>query len=281
MDPLCWLGFKKPLDAEDLLLLPENYRANAVVGVLEPFWADVKVYLAGTASVPAAAPAGLDQKPAAGPKSKRPSLFRVLFKEFGFLWVFSCFLYAISVAAQLAIPTFQAQIINVISGSTDGVFMPSVSSSVLARTGLIGDVSEKSMRLYGEARQFNQGRIMNLINVDIDDDVMQFHQVWIIPIQDGPVGSGKSSLLSAIIGEMAPIHTSSSTAAKPLNIYGTIAYAPQQPRILTDTVEGNILFSSGVRADDEEAKAKLHRAMDVTMLEHDMALLPAGSKTLS
>ncbi|XP_031482452.1 ABC transporter C family member 13 isoform X2 [Nymphaea colorata] len=51
----------------------------------------------------------------------------------------------------------------------------------------------------------------------------------------GEVGSGKSSLLNAILGEMQLLHGSVCT-------HGTIAYASQVPWILSGTIQDNILF---------------------------------------
>lgn len=51
----------------------------------------------------------------------------------------------------------------------------------------------------------------------------------------GKVGSGKSSLLNALIGEMSKISGKA-------NIEGRIAYAPQQPWIRNATIRDNILF---------------------------------------
>ncbi|CAE6428317.1 unnamed protein product [Rhizoctonia solani] len=52
----------------------------------------------------------------------------------------------------------------------------------------------------------------------------------------GPVGSGKTSLLSAIIGEMTRVEGS-------VRIHGKIAYAPQDAWIMNATIRENILFS--------------------------------------
>ncbi|KAI8897759.1 P-loop containing nucleoside triphosphate hydrolase protein [Globomyces pollinis-pini] len=58
----------------------------------------------------------------------------------------------------------------------------------------------------------------------------------------GNVGSGKSSLLSAIIGEMRK-------ESGKATVYGTMAYCPQQPWILTATVKDNILFGTEYNAE--------------------------------
>ncbi len=51
----------------------------------------------------------------------------------------------------------------------------------------------------------------------------------------GRVGSGKTSLLSAIIGEMTKTEGS-------ITIHGRVAYAPQNPWIMSSSVRENITF---------------------------------------
>eukprot|EP01038_Epipyxis_sp_PR26KG_P009307 gene9307-12539_t len=82
----------------------------------------------------------------------------------------------------------------------------------------------------------------------------------------GSVGSGKSSLLSAILGEMY-LHTGS------IEVNGSIAYCDQRAWILNATIEDNILFGS--RYDERRFKHALHAAN----LETDLEVLPAGLKT--
>ncbi|KAJ3309209.1 hypothetical protein HDV04_006316 [Boothiomyces sp. JEL0838] len=82
----------------------------------------------------------------------------------------------------------------------------------------------------------------------------------------GPVGAGKSSLLSAIIGEMPKL-------AGDVSIGGRLAYCSQQPWILTDTIEGNIVFNSELDQDRFDA------ILEATGLDKDMKQFPAGAKT--
>lgn len=51
----------------------------------------------------------------------------------------------------------------------------------------------------------------------------------------GPVGSGKSSFLSALLGEMEKIHGK-------VAVKGSLAYVPQQAWIQNLTLRENILF---------------------------------------
>lgn len=83
----------------------------------------------------------------------------------------------------------------------------------------------------------------------------------------GPVGAGKSSLLSAILGEMYLRKGTVSVAT------GSIAYCDQRPWILNATVEGNILF--GAALDDD----RLRKAIVAANLEEDLKVLPDGLQT--
>ncbi|KAF8631681.1 hypothetical protein AX15_002266 [Amanita polypyramis BW_CC] len=82
----------------------------------------------------------------------------------------------------------------------------------------------------------------------------------------GRVGAGKTSLLSAIIGDMLR------TAGK-LEIYGSISYASQSAWIMSATVRDNILFSHEY---DEEF---YNLVIEACALSQDLALLPQGDLT--
>ncbi|CAM9714184.1 unnamed protein product [Sphacelaria rigidula] len=71
----------------------------------------------------------------------------------------------------------------------------------------------------------------------------------------GPVGSAKSSLLMALLKEMAPVKDGGEEEAKindksdardarkrGVSVGGRVAYAPQEPWIQSGTVRDNILF---------------------------------------
>ncbi|KAF9209625.1 hypothetical protein BGZ49_002781 [Haplosporangium sp. Z 27] len=82
----------------------------------------------------------------------------------------------------------------------------------------------------------------------------------------GRVGQGKSSLLSAIIGEMYKLHGS-------IHVRGRVAYVPQQAWIINATLRDNILFGSKF---DQE---RYLRVLESCGLEPDLAVLPAGDIT--
>ncbi|XP_054838696.1 ATP-binding cassette sub-family C member 2 isoform X1 [Eublepharis macularius] len=82
----------------------------------------------------------------------------------------------------------------------------------------------------------------------------------------GPVGSGKSSLLSAILGEMENIKGH-------INIQGSVAYVPQQAWIQNATLKDNILFGSPL---DE---VRYQEVLKACALLPDLQLLPGGDLT--
>lgn len=83
----------------------------------------------------------------------------------------------------------------------------------------------------------------------------------------GSVGSGKTSLLMTILGEV-PI------VSGKVKVNGRISYASQEPWIFSGTVRQNILFGN----DFDEHKYK--RVIFVSALEEDIRLLPFGDNTL-
>ncbi|KAJ1727226.1 hypothetical protein LPJ61_004688, partial [Coemansia biformis] len=82
----------------------------------------------------------------------------------------------------------------------------------------------------------------------------------------GRVGAGKSSLVSAILGDMIK-------CSGTVSVCGTIAYVPQQAWIMNATLRDNILF--GNRFDQEF----YDRVVSACALGPDMEMLPAGDQT--
>lgn len=97
---------------------------------------------------------------------------------------------------------------------------------------------------------------------DINIDIPAGKLVGVI----GPTGSGKTSLISALLGEM----TSMGGA---LEIEGRVAYAPQQAWIFNATLKENIIFG---RPYDAERYA---RAIETAQLTRDLTLMGAGDQT--
>eukprot|EP01113_Clastostelium_recurvatum_P036804 TRINITY_DN5307_c0_g1_i12.p1 TRINITY_DN5307_c0_g1~~TRINITY_DN5307_c0_g1_i12.p1 ORF type:complete len:1467 (+),score=254.63 TRINITY_DN5307_c0_g1_i12:503-4903(+) len=111
----------------------------------------------------------------------------------------------------------------------------------------------------------------------------------------GPVGSGKSSLLSALLGELKCISSSSSSSSSLLSSSSSsittnnefnssssssfirdgkrLAYVAQTPWIINATLKDNILM--GAPYDDE----KYNAVVDSCALRPDITILPAGDAT--
>ena len=82
----------------------------------------------------------------------------------------------------------------------------------------------------------------------------------------GTVGSGKSSLLSAILGELHKMEGS-------VNTVGKIAYVPQQAWIQNCTLKENITFC------EDNDEIRYNSVIDDCALRTDLEILPAGDKT--
>ncbi|XP_071497740.1 ATP-binding cassette sub-family C member 5-like [Diadema antillarum] len=82
----------------------------------------------------------------------------------------------------------------------------------------------------------------------------------------GSVGAGKTSLISAILGQMHNVEGDNC-------IQGTFAYAAQEAWIFNATVKNNILF--GMPFDED----KYDRVITACSLKPDLAILPMGDQT--
>lgn len=76
----------------------------------------------------------------------------------------------------------------------------------------------------------------------------------------GGVGSGKSSLLNAILGEVRELSGKT-------QVYGSLAYFAQTPFVLNATLKANILFS---HVDEPIDEAKYQRALECCALGPDL-----------
>ncbi|XP_037318655.1 ATP-binding cassette sub-family C member 4-like isoform X2 [Pungitius pungitius] len=83
----------------------------------------------------------------------------------------------------------------------------------------------------------------------------------------GPVGAGKSSLLSTILREL-PLDKGE------LEVNGQLTYAAQQPWVFPGTIRSNILFGK------ELNPKKYERVIKACALKRDLELLPDGDLTL-
>ncbi|XP_068575379.1 ATP-binding cassette sub-family C member 4 [Cebidichthys violaceus] len=83
----------------------------------------------------------------------------------------------------------------------------------------------------------------------------------------GPVGAGKSSLLSTILGELP-------NEKGVLRVKGQLTYAAQQPWVFPGTIRSNILFGK------ELNRQMYERVIRACALKRDLELLPDGDLTL-
>ncbi|GLT64996.1 hypothetical protein SLA2020_374540 [Shorea laevis] len=98
---------------------------------------------------------------------------------------------------------------------------------------------------------------------DVNLDILVGSLVAVV----GSTGEGKTSLISAMLGELPSISNAS------VIIRGTVAYVPQVSWIFNATVRDNILFGSSFDL------GRYEKAIDVTALQHDLDLLPGGDLT--
>ncbi|XP_066145734.1 multidrug resistance-associated protein 1 isoform X1 [Euwallacea fornicatus] len=82
----------------------------------------------------------------------------------------------------------------------------------------------------------------------------------------GPVGSGKSSLICALLGEMDKV-------SGRVNTYGTVAYVAQQAWIQNATLKDNILFGKPFN------KSMYDKVIEACALKPDFEMLPGGDQT--
>ncbi|KAH7939133.1 hypothetical protein HPB52_007144 [Rhipicephalus sanguineus] len=82
----------------------------------------------------------------------------------------------------------------------------------------------------------------------------------------GSVGSGKSSMLSAFLGDMVKLKGS-------VNINGSVAYCPQQAWIQNASVKNNITFGQPFDRDRYE------QVIEACALKQDLDILPGGDDT--
>ncbi|KAK5971311.1 Multi drug resistance-associated protein variant [Trichostrongylus colubriformis] len=82
----------------------------------------------------------------------------------------------------------------------------------------------------------------------------------------GQVGAGKSSLLSALLGEMGRLRGT-------IGLHGKVAYVPQQPWIQNMTVRDNILFGKPFD------RRKYNQVLSACALKHDLKMLTNGDLT--
>ncbi|KAF9200744.1 hypothetical protein BGZ49_009020, partial [Haplosporangium sp. Z 27] len=132
----------------------------------------------------------------------------------------------------------------------------SLTSAQAERQPLLAAINSPS---YGSATPATLTRpILSNINLQIAEG----HLTAVV----GRIGQGKSSLLSAIIGE---IYKQSGT----VKVFGDLAYVPQQAWIINASVRDNIIFGKPF---DQE---KYDHIIYASGLTPDIEMLPAGDRT--
>ncbi|XP_049425689.1 ATP-binding cassette sub-family C member 4-like [Epinephelus fuscoguttatus] len=140
---------------------------------------------------------------------------------------------------------------------------------------LLEEIERKNSRLPLEERKENFDIEMEKLTCYWDKslDTPSLHNISITVKSHklltiiGPVGAGKSSLLSAILGEL-PHDTGA------LTVKGQLTYAAQQPWVFPGTVRSNILFGRELNLQ------KYERVVKACALKRDLELLPDGDLTL-
>lgn len=89
----------------------------------------------------------------------------------------------------------------------------------------------------------------------------------------GPTGSGKSSLICALLGEMAQVENTKSKNNMKWASHTKIAYAAQKPWILNATIRENIIFGKQFKP------RRFRRVVQACALEPDLQILPETDLT--
>ena len=119
---------------------------------------------------------------------------------------------------------------------------------------------ENSKMINGDAEETKEKETFKLNNIDVK--IKQGSLCAVV----GTVGSGKSSFLSALLGEMEKMTGT-------VEVQGKVAYVSQQAWIQNATLKSNIIFSSGL--DDD----KYNKVLSDCALTSDLDILPAGDQT--
>ncbi|XP_071481121.1 multidrug resistance-associated protein 1-like [Diadema antillarum] len=113
-----------------------------------------------------------------------------------------------------------------------------------------------------DSGQFTWDREEKTTLSDITLDIKKGSLVAVV----GQVGCGKSSLLSAVLGEMERLDGK-------VFVEGSVSYVPQQAWIQNATVRSNILFAQGMQV------TKYKHVIQACALARDLEVLPGGDMT--
>lgn len=160
-------------------------------------------------------------------------------------------------------------------GDGDKKFVESSSSLESRDSESDADMTQAEMERLTAARLSQAGVIIKNLNARWNEDATECTlnninlraQPGTLVAVIGPVGSGKSSLFQAILGEL-PAESGS------IQVNGPVSYASQEPWLFTGTVRSNILF--GQVYDRERYRTVVKKCA----LERDFSLLPNGDRTI-
>lgn len=142
-----------------------------------------------------------------------------------------------------------------------------ISVEILNETFLWQQQLDESTTLREEEEALDESRSEALINLNFKAKKGQLACIV------GRVGSGKSTFLNCILGEMPAVPHDKSKEAS-IRIHGDVAYCSQVPWIINATVKENILFGHRMEPDFYE------KAIEVCQLKPDLDILPDGDETL-
>ncbi|PNF34508.1 hypothetical protein B7P43_G10749 [Cryptotermes secundus] len=122
--------------------------------------------------------------------------------------------------------------------------------------------SKKGIKIANVTARWSEDLPENTLT-DVSLDVRPGELVAVV----GPVGSGKTSLLHAILKEL-PLNSGS------ISVGGSVSYASQEPWLFTGSVRQNILFAQPMD------RNRYRQVVRVCALERDFQLLPHGDRTI-
>uniref|UniRef100_A0A8H7XSA6 P-loop containing nucleoside triphosphate hydrolase protein n=1 Tax=Psilocybe cubensis TaxID=181762 RepID=A0A8H7XSA6_PSICU len=157
-------------------------------------------------------------------------------------------------------------------------FTEGTNSSAAENTGVIGNVAEVDIGIRNASFTWGAKDIQDVTRPSpsrnfrlriVGDLIFKRGCVNLIT---GPTGSGKTSMLMALLGEMHFIADTQTSWVK-LPRQGGVAYAAQESWVQNATIKENILFGSAF--DEERYKKVIHQCA----LEKDLELFEAGDNT--
>lgn len=108
-------------------------------------------------------------------------------------------------------------------------------------------------------------RSSNQFCLDVPNLLIDGNERILVSVQ-GNIGSGKSSLLMALLGEMECL------SGEPLNAHKSITYAPQTPFLVPGSIMDNIIFGS------EFEVGRYEEVISACCLKEDFLMLEGGDK---